>query len=350
MAVWKIATLLDATRMTTRLLTLLALLWVCGCSSEGPSAPTGPRVVFPDDESPHDTQVEWWYYSGRLTADADVYGFELAVFQPYFLGKYVYISHFAITDLQAQRFATDMQISGDDQRDAVPTGFSLHAGQAKIAGQGGEHTILGKMPDYELALTLKSQTPAILQYGSGWMTIGADEPFYYYSYPRMDAQGSLTVQGQKRSVSGRVWMDHQWGTIGGGYGWDWFSLRLDDGSDVMLFKVRKSGAEGFLGGTIIHVDGSTVALGPSDFKVTDGGEWVSPVTKIPYSHGWQVEIPQSKLAVTVTPQMADQEFVGGLGSPIYWEGLCEVEGTRDGAPITGHAYVEITGQVPALWQ
>ena len=45
-----------------------------------------------------------------------------------------------------------------------------------------------------------------------------------------------------------------------------------------------------------------------------------------------------------TPLASILEFANSLlGSPIYWEGLCTVGGTRAGQPITGHAYVEITG-------
>ena len=37
-----------------------------------------------------------------------------------------------------------------------------------------------------------------------------------------------------------AWMDHQWGdfiTLTG-TGWDWFSLRLDDGSAYMVYVIR----------------------------------------------------------------------------------------------------------------
>ncbi len=54
-------------------------------------------------------------------------------------------------------------------------------------------------------------------------------------------------------------------------------------------------------------------------------------------------MPSLKLDATVTTVMKDQEFYKSFGTPIYWEGLCDVSGTRAGAAVKGHAYVELTG-------
>src|ERR671919_798165 len=64
---------------------------------------------------------------------------------------------------------------------------------------------------------------------------------YYYSRPRMDATGTLTLDSSALAVQGTVWFDHQWGdfiAVGGGSGWDWFAVNLDDGTDVMLYVLR----------------------------------------------------------------------------------------------------------------
>lgn len=176
------------------------------------------------------------------------------------------------------------------------------------------------------------------------MTVGSDEPFYYYSYTRMSATGSLTIDGATKPVTGAAWMDHQWGTIGSGYGWDWFSVRLDDDSELMLFEVRRDGATGFVGGTFVDAAGKATDIGTGEFTAAPLGSWKSPHTDITYEAGWEVEVPSLQLKVTLTPLLADQEFKESLfGSPIYWEGLCDVAGTRAGVSIGGHAYVELTG-------
>jgi len=303
-------------------------------------------IELPRDERPHSEQMEWWYYTGRLEAtDGDVYGFELTVFQPMIGDKPLYIAHFAITDLGGDAFHAVMDVNADDQRDAVAEGFKIKVNKIEMAGGGGKDSIKGAMDGgHGLELQLTAAKPPVLQYGDGKMTVGSDLPFFYYSYTRMAATGSITVGGVKKSVTGLAWMDHQWGTIGTGYGWDWFSLRLDDQTEVMLFEVRRTGKPGFVGGTLIDKSGKATELEEGDFTTATLGQWTSPHTKIVYSHGWRIQVPSRGLDVEVTPLVADQEFNHNFyGSPIYWEGLCDVkESGRSGSSL-GHAYVEITG-------
>ena len=74
----------------------------------------------------------------------------------------------------------------------------------------------------------------------GWVDFGQAGGSYYYSWPRMEAVGSLVFHGEPMSVTGEAWFDHQWGdfiAVGGG-GWDWFAVNLDDGTDLTLSLVR----------------------------------------------------------------------------------------------------------------
>ena len=336
-----------------RIAPLIITLILTACSGDTAAtdagfADAGPRVVLPDDEAPHSEQMEWWYYTGRLKTDTgDTYGFEFTVFQPRKFDKYFYVSHVAFTDLQKKAYDFEMMLSGEDQRQAVAQGFKLVVGQNSMEGHGGKDRIKARTKAYALDLTLASLKPVTLQYGTGWMYVGSDKPFYYYSYTRMSASGTVTVDGAPRKVTGDVWMDHQWGTIGDGYGWDWFSLRLDDGGELMLFNVHRDGKQGFAGGTLTKKDGASTVLGKGDFTVTATGKWTSPHTKTTYSHGWKIAVPSLKLDAIVTPLLTDQEFSHTwMGSPTYWEGLCDVKGTQDGEALKGHAYVEITGKIP----
>src|SRR5947207_3668385 len=68
---------------------------------------------------------------------------------------------------------------------------------------------------------------------------------YYYSRTRMALSGSLIDHNQPLRVSGEAWMDHQWGnflTVGGG-GWDWFSIQLDNNTEMMLYFIRDSSGQ-----------------------------------------------------------------------------------------------------------
>jgi len=349
-------------KLAARLLVVVTLL---GCSADdGPAAAdaavesrlpdagtadlsTDPRPIqLPEDESPHSDPMEWWYYTGRLVAETgEVFGFELTVFQMLFSDKPIYAGHFTVTDPQAGEFFANMEVSAEDQR-GLGEGFRLQTGQMEMSGHAGHDRIRARMKQAAIDLELVAAKPPVLQYGTGWMTVGSDRPFYYYSYTRMTARGSVTVGGVPRSVTGEAWMDHQWGTIGKGFGWDWFSLRLDDQSEVMLFYVRRDGKLGFVGGTLIDAKGEGRELKPGDFEARATGRWTSQQTGITYPCGWTVSVTPIQLEVTLAPVMKRQEFgLSLMGSPIYWEGLCDVTGTRAGKPASGHAYVEVTGNM-----
>jgi predicted secreted hydrolase len=307
-----------------------------------------PLITFPRDESPHSDPIEWWYYTGVLkTGGGATYGFELVTFQAVLQPFVGYMAHYAVTDLPRSGFHLATGSSLFDQRGAQ-SGFDLAVGEWKMSGHDGHDQISAAMPGYAMDLSLSAQKPVVFQYGTGWMTVGSANPFYYYSYTRMGVTGTLTVDGAPQPVTGQAWMDHQWGDPGTNYqGWDWYSLRLDDQTEVMLFVVRKAGQAGFAGGTFVDPTGQATELKSGDFTVTAMGRWTSPHTGAIYPQGWTTSVPALGLTATITPVMADQEFTESiLGSPVYWEGLCTVAATRKGASVSGQAYVELTNYTP----
>jgi predicted secreted hydrolase len=302
-------------------------------------------IKLPDDESPHNDPIEWWYYTGVMkTVAGATYGFELVTFQAVYGGVPVYLGHFAISDTQTKTFQLKTQSSVTDQHGPGP-GFKLKLSSWEMSGHAGVDQLKADMPGYAINLSLTATKPMVLQYGTGWMTIGSDKPFYYYSYPQMALSGTLDVAGKVEAVTGTAWMDHQWGTMGTGYdGWDWFSLRLDDMTEVMLFVVRDGQSTKFVGGTYVRADGSYKELSASEFEIKAQGTWESPHTNATYPMGWSIKIPSFDLDLAVTPVFLDQEFYEStLGTPTYWEGLCGVSGKRGGQPVAGEAYVELTG-------
>ena len=130
-------------------------------------------------------------------------------------------------------------------------------------------------------------------------------------------------------------------------GWDWFSLQLSDGSDLMLYQLRYAdGRVGeFSSGTLIAPDGSTTPLSLEDFELEVNATWLSPHSEAEYPAAWTLRIPSAKLTLNITPRMADQEM---LVSFVYWEGAVSVEGSYDGLAINGNGYVELTGYAGSL--
>ncbi len=309
-----------------------------------PAAP--PPVNLPADESPHDGLTEWWYYTGHLRADDGArYGFESVIFQSRRSDfPPVYSAHVAITDHARQKFTYDQKIG--TARVASGPGFDLALEDWSWRGSEGRDSVAGSVPGYRFALDLIATKPPALHEG-GYIDYGPAGSTYYYSRTRMAITGTLEDNGVRKTVAGEAWFDHQWGnffTVSTG-GWDWFSAHLDDGSDFTVYLIRSEGQQivGSLG-TYVEADGRATNIPFSEIKVEVLGTWTSPRTGVTYPSGWRVALPERGLVLTWTPVIPDQELdTRRTTANIYWEGAVAITGTRNGAPIGGEGYVELTG-------
>jgi putative drug exporter of the RND superfamily len=332
------------------------------------SSPVDPQpVVLPRDDSPHDRLTEWWYYTGHLrTADGHRYGFEDVIFRAE-RGAFpvTWASHLAITDETGNRFLYAQRTEFGPQVDVRPIangpGFAFAIGGPggwRMSGDDGtdrlaaafasdEATAAGAPAGVGLEIDLRSMKPAALHLGNGWIDFGAGGSSYYYSRTRMTATGTLILDGAPAAVEGSAWFDHQWGdfiAVGGG-GWDWFAINLDDGTDLTLSLVRDGdGSYPLVYGTLVRPDGSTQSLPRDAFTVDVTKRWTSPATGADYPAGWTVTVPGERLVIQLAPTVAGQELdTRATTGVVYWEGSQEVTAVRDGRPLGGEAYVELTG-------
>jgi predicted secreted hydrolase len=341
--------------MRAILLTLALTVLLAGCAPATepgllPAPPPTPQtyapVTFPKDEAPHGDLTEWWYYTGHLeSADGRRWGFELVSFQilratlePF------YIAHFAVTDQQRQQFRYDVRGSRGVQAQP-PEGFNLDVGGWRMGGLLGNDAVQAAMSDYGIDLTLTATRPPVLHDG-GLVTFGAAGDSYYYSRTRMAISGTIEDHGERVPVTGLAWFDKQWGNflvMGGG--WDWFSLHLDDGSDLMLNLIRNANGETSIAyGTYVAPDGSFRHLPGDQFEVSILDRWTSPKTGITWPSGWRATVRDPELDLRITPVIPDQELdTRQSTSMVYWEGSQSVTGTRSGQPVGGQGYVELVG-------
>ena len=64
----------------------------------------------------------------------------------------------------------------------------------------------------------------------------------YYSYTRLPTRGTIRLGAKTFEVSGASWLDREWSTSALGpeqSGWDWFALQLDDGRELMFYRMRR---------------------------------------------------------------------------------------------------------------
>lgn len=319
-------------------------------------------VRFPRDEAAHfDAQAEWWYYTGFLDGeDGQQYGFELVFFKAYVpsevrLGNVlplmvsnnpIYFAHFALSDQAGEEHVFVERANFPEFWDAGASEdrFEVWNGDWKARGGVGEYHLEAGGERYRLRLALESVKPPVLHgpEGAGVVEMGQAGTSYYYSEPDLAGAGFLYVDGERQTVYATAWMDHQWGSWQGhdGYaGWDWFSLRLDDGSRLMLFDFRDEdgSTQPESAGTWIGADGSAQHLTRGDYGIEALEFWTSPDTGATYPVTWQVTVPEHGLDAVVEATFPGQELPIELG-PIYWEGTVAVSGT-----VNGTGFVEMTG-------
>ena len=308
-------------------------------------------IVFPRDDGPHDTSIEWWYYTGHLTApDGRLFGFEDVVFRGRWQGQEGVAAHFAVTDNATGTFRHAERMQGIRGVVGDRAALDLAIGDWAMLGEDGRDRLRASTDGYAIDLELTSTKPAALHDGDGYIAYGDGTASYYYSRTRMDVVGHLLAGEESLPVTGTAWMDHQWGdfTVYKDGGWDWYAVQLDDGREIMLYLIRdKAGKDLLVDGSVVARDGTLTSLGAGDFAVTPHGTWTSPATGVRYPSGWTVEIPSERLRLAIEPTMPNQELdTRRTTGVIYWEGEATVSGIADGREVDGLAYVELTGYAP----
>lgn len=197
-------------------------------------------------------------------------------------------------------------------------------------------------------LATRPAKPLVFQGPNGWSRKGEgpNAASQYYSFTRLRTAGTLTLDGRAWTVSGESWMDKEFGSNQLGehqVGWDWFSLQLADGRDLMLYLLRDwTGRIDFAHGTLVSRAGEPRYLAASEFAVRPTRSWKSRASGAEYPAGWVVEVAGEGLRLEVAPELDDQENRSELVRDLfYWEGAVRLRGL-DGSPV-GRGYVELTG-------
>ena len=325
-----------------------------------------PRTFrFPSDHGPHPKfRNEWWYLTGNLDGqNGERFGFELTIFR--FLltpsvqrkqasrwqSDQVYIGHFAISDVGNEQFHVAQRFSrgGMGLAGARAEPFRVWVEDWSIAARPGAATtwrVQAADQDMSLDLNLTQLKPPVLN-GQNGLSRKAAEPgnaSYYYSISRLQTEGLLQIGTQRFAVSGFSWLDREWSSSAlsaDQAGWDWFALQLDDGSELMLYQLRRldGSRDPFSAGTWISRSGDSNHLDASEFRIEITQFWDSPLGGR-YPSAWQLSVPSLDLQLDVQPVMDDQEL---RTTVLYWEGAVDVSGKRNGNKLGGRGYVELTG-------
>lgn len=325
-------------------------------------------VSLPRDLAAHaDVQTEWWYYTGHAVTDSGrKFGFELVFFKRRtdldrfaviplrLIGNPFFFAHFAITDHSSRTFRYSHRKSSNGRLDLPATAseehFYLRLGDWTARSASETHVLSASLNEevfFEASLT--PSKPVVLNGINGVSYKDEGEASRYFSYTRMQLEGDLTTQGQVEHFTGTAWMDREFGTwepTENQKGWDWFSIQLDNGCELMVYQLRNPKGEPtrFSTGKFNAADGTTSSIAADSFSIEVTETWESPRSDAVYPSGWRLSVPDFGLELEIEPVLKDQELdTRGTTMIVYWEGACSVKGQLGDEPVGGNAYVELVG-------
>lgn len=311
----------------------------------------GKVFSFPEDHGPHDGfRIEWWYVTANLKdAQGNVFGVQWTLFrnalkagpvQPGWRDSTVWLGHAAVTSATRHYAAERLARGGVGQAGAQAEPFNAWIDDWNFASRPGAASPLADMQlkasgaQFAYDLHLTSSRPLVLQGDHGYSRKSDQgQASYYYSQPFFTASGSVSLDGHTYQVSGPAWLDREWSSqplAASQTGWDWFSLHLDRGAQLMLFRVRQKDGAGYLTGTWIDAQGHTETLHNRDIQLTPLTTTAIDGRSIPTR--WSLKIPGKQLDITT--EAVNPKAWMDLGIP-YWEGPVRFDG--------GVGYLEMTG-------
>ena len=246
----------------------------------------------PRDEGVHLSPLEWWYFNGHLTAvDGRKFSYHFVTFQSVLSSGLTP----RVVQLSWADHSEDLHLTGEQavfaSAEASSGRFDLTTNAWRMSGDGDTYQLSFQVGDYVVELEANSEKPAVLHHGSGLVDLGIAGKTYYYSRTDLTTSGTVSVSGVSQPVTGVSWMDHQWGdfTIAN-IGWDWLSLNLDDGSDLMVSVVWEQD-----GGVILPLTAPTSRRTPALYtcramtfllNLQGPGQAPKPGVSIPWAGRW----------------------------------------------------------------
>jgi predicted secreted hydrolase len=347
-------------------------------TEDGFSVPqANPVFRFPRDHGAHrDFKVEWWYVTGHCFGPSgERYGFQATFFRravgPFdpaagaaagaFRKDEVFLFHAAILDVRTGRFIHSEELAR--------AGWNAGAEEARLSVFLGEARL--QQPDLNLesfqldakvgrdsgfSFAMEPLKP-LVAFGENGVSRKGNSPTaasWYLTFPRLKISGSLRVGGRLVAVQGEAWMDHEISSsqlASDQAGWDWAGIQLEDGREVMVYRLRRQDGSMDPASALSWVGrgGGAKHCSADHFQWESSGKWKGPRSGAEYPLPVRLKTtdPDSGKPVEwlLEPLFAAQELEGAVSGVPYWEGACRV--MQEGRSV-GSAYVELTGYAGAL--
>ncbi|MFV2031620.1 MAG: lipocalin-like domain-containing protein [Gammaproteobacteria bacterium] len=323
----------------------------------------GKILEFPRDHAPHPNfRIEWWYITANLQDDeGKQWGLQWTLFRNALNSQadtegwdsnQLWMAHAAISAPEGHQFEQRFARGGigqagvnDIARDGYFTawlddwqwrsdGASLFPSQLKFS-----------VGEQQVEMRLDSSADWVLHGDRGYSQKSVQgQASYYYSQPNIKISGTIRSGNKTVALSGSAWLDREWSSqplAQNQQGWDWFALHLDDGSKLMLYRLREDDGEDWLSGSWINSDGEKIHLNKADIELIQTASRevkIDAKQTIVLPLEWTVKLPKSgrqwRLKALYDEQWMATRFA-------YWEGVILVE--DDKGQAAGVGYMELTG-------
>lgn len=317
---------------------------------------------FPKDHGKHsDTNFEWWNFFGHLVdSNNQLYGFALTFLRisappqrppSLWVTEAIYASYFTITDVQNNQFYYQEKINRTsfDFAGASDNHLLVWNRSWRVEMDTDKMTLHTLTKKAGLSLNLTPIKPLQLHGQAGFFQIdpSTNAPSYYYSFPRLQGNGELMIDGKNHIiVAASASMDHEFQTIKNlNMTWDRFVLQLQNNEQMIIYILTSNTGNLIQPASFCVIslaNGQSITLKLADFQLSQLGTWRSPDSNITYPSGWLLTIPQYHYRLQITPSVENQEIT--TLSSTYWQGQATVSGEKDGVHLVGNAYVELSKQ------
>ncbi|MFK8333043.1 lipocalin-like domain-containing protein [Pseudomonas sp. BJa5] len=346
---------------------LIALLLLGGCDASAPE-PEGfaglgqdpgafaqvtrnHQLVFPRDHGAHDGfRIEWWYITANLKdSQGREWGAQWTLFRSALRtgaetagwdSPNLWMGHAALTGPGGHQSTETLARGGIGQAGVEAQPFRAWINDWSLQGDAGivnlQMSASGKGFGYRLNLV--SEGPLVLHGDQGYSEkSGKGQASYYYSQPFYRVSGEVERAGQRVAVTGNAWLDREWSSqplAAGQSGWDWFSLHLDGGAKLMLFRVRETDGKPYRAGTWVSTQGQAQALQGEQIQLTELA-WTRQANGRELPTRWRVQVPVHGVDLEVDA-LEPRAWMDTRYQ--YWEGPVRLSGS-----VGGRGYLEMTG-------
>lgn len=309
---------------------------------------------FPSDHGSHPDQFgEYWWVAGQLHDEAGrTHGFQLAIYRlalsperPATESRWgtrdLYRGQLVLEPAPSGRFQAEERFGRDaiDLSGSDESGAWLEDWSMAHDGDCGCFRVQASTADSRLDLNLHppGAMPVPIR---GIPGLDSLEPGSHgYWWPGMRVTGVLEYQGRPTSVTGDAVLEHVWGrrlpVAQGQLTMNRMWLSLDDGSSLRCLQLRRRTTGGVpLGDCLmLAANADPVRVASPALTPVAPGDGTYPLR-------WRLDSAEHRLTLDIVAprQRAAPDFLLPL-----WSGLVQSDGTRDGQPIQGWGWLELSG-------